>query len=101
MDMSTFSDYVTQRRGNPSSGPLTHEDMLRYENRIISRLDSWFERCDGKFTQITNDLEDVKNSLQFMSDKYEHLKNRKKLNNMSKFLNERINEFKSWNQKWL
>lgn len=64
--------YVTQRRGNVPSG-VTCEYMEQFENKILSTLESWFTKYDEKISKITSDLDELKKSFQFMSDRYEEL----------------------------
>ncbi|KAL0872056.1 hypothetical protein ABMA27_004489 [Loxostege sticticalis] len=68
-------DYVTQRKTHPQPAAScgTCQDMQLFQSKIIATMESWFAKYDDKISKFSSDFEEVKNSIQYMSDKYDGL----------------------------
>lgn len=81
LDKESPPDFVTYRKGatNPDLEDLkTDMQSLKTEfgvsqSSILSTIESWFTKQDAKFSRFIEDFNDIKTSIQFVSDKYDEL----------------------------
>ncbi|XP_028171950.1 uncharacterized protein LOC114361182 [Ostrinia furnacalis] len=101
IEKETPPDYVTQRKMKPKSvagydesliekeSPLDcganklnpwlafahdiRQDMQLFQSKIIETMEGWFTKYEEKFSKFCCDLDDVKKSMQHMSDQYDIL----------------------------
>ncbi|CAK1590637.1 unnamed protein product [Parnassius mnemosyne] len=93
-DPSVFNqsppEHVTfRKRLNCNSQIINTTDFLKFQDKILSIMENWFSRQDEKMSLYIKQLSEIRDSIEFISSKYEDL------HKTSEALEKRISDLES------